>query len=135
MFDMVRPLVPVNGPPVYPPVDYRSSYEKPLPVSVCPMRISVCSITRQEHNGQPVLVYIQFIVYRIGFLEQTGCGHIVCDMVSIHELGLISFKVEYFVVPATWLQHSSGIVQTEQLFCILYVFWKATRENLLHCEQ
>lgn len=34
MFDMVRPLVPVNGPPVYPPVDYRSPYEKPLPMGV-----------------------------------------------------------------------------------------------------
>lgn len=34
MFDMVRPLVPVNGPPMYQPVDYRSSYEKPVPVSM-----------------------------------------------------------------------------------------------------
>jgi hypothetical protein len=33
MFDMVRPLVPVNGPPVYPPMDYRSHYEKPVSVS------------------------------------------------------------------------------------------------------
>lgn len=61
MFDMVRPLVPVNGPPVYPPVDYRSPYEKPLPVSICQVCISVCTITRQGHNGQPVLVYIQVI--------------------------------------------------------------------------
>ncbi|PNF25876.1 hypothetical protein B7P43_G11125, partial [Cryptotermes secundus] len=30
MFDMVRPLVPVNGPPVYPSVDYRTHYEKPV---------------------------------------------------------------------------------------------------------
>ncbi|XP_069677919.1 zinc finger CCCH domain-containing protein 18 isoform X2 [Periplaneta americana] len=34
MFDMVRPLVPVNGPPIYPPVDYRSPYEKPVPVGL-----------------------------------------------------------------------------------------------------
>ncbi|CAG2059275.1 unnamed protein product, partial [Timema podura] len=32
MFDMVRPLVPVNGPPLYPPMEYRIPYEKPLPV-------------------------------------------------------------------------------------------------------
>ncbi|PSN47359.1 hypothetical protein C0J52_06565 [Blattella germanica] len=31
MFDMVRPLVPVNGPPIYPAVDYRASYDKPVP--------------------------------------------------------------------------------------------------------
>ena len=61
MFDMVRPLVPVNGPPVYPPVDYRSPYEKPLPVSMRPMCISLCSVTRQGHDGQSVLVYIEFI--------------------------------------------------------------------------
>jgi len=61
MFDMVRPLVPVNGPPVYPPVDYRSAYEKPVPVSICQVCFSVCSITRQGRNGQPVLVYVQYI--------------------------------------------------------------------------
>ncbi|KAJ9576996.1 hypothetical protein L9F63_006433 [Diploptera punctata] len=33
MFDMVRPLVPVNGPPIYPPVDYRAPYEKPVSVT------------------------------------------------------------------------------------------------------
>jgi hypothetical protein len=34
MFDMVRPLVPVNGPPAYPSMDYRSHYEKPVSVSI-----------------------------------------------------------------------------------------------------
>lgn len=32
MFDMVRPLVPVNGPPLYPAVDYRTPYDKPVSV-------------------------------------------------------------------------------------------------------
>nr|CAD7409955.1 unnamed protein product [Timema cristinae] len=35
MFDMVRPLVPVNGPPLYPPMEYRIPYEKPLPACPC----------------------------------------------------------------------------------------------------
>ena len=52
-----------------------------------------------------------------------GCSHIVCDMVSVHELGLIHFKVEYFVVTATWLQHSSGIVQTEHPYFVFCVYF------------
>jgi hypothetical protein len=52
MFDMVRPLVPVNGPPMYPPVDYRSPYEKPVPVSIiCLVYSSACTIIRLEHNS------------------------------------------------------------------------------------
>jgi len=56
-------------------------------------------------------------------VEQTGCSPIVCDMMSIHELELIHFKVEYFVVRATCLQHSSGIVQTEQLYFVFCVYF------------
>jgi nuclear protein NHN1 len=60
MFDMVRPLVPVNGPPVYPPMDYRSHYEKSVSVSLTwpeYLYSFVYTLTRQGHNGQPVLSF------------------------------------------------------------------------------
>lgn len=98
MFDMVRPLVPVNGPPLYPPVDYRSPYEKPVPVSIIyPACFCVWTVVKLEHCEQPVLFpCVQFLRSQASF----NLTHIICGIVLMCVV-ILRFGMEITVTNQT----------------------------------